>query len=75
MGQKVTSNGVGIELDPDDPSFADKLYEYYLNIKWEEFHKNCDTTLNKVLEEYHASIDIIHQSVDQTEVTRIKKMS
>ena len=75
MGQKVTSNGVGIELDPNDPSFADKLYEYYLNIKWEEFHKNCDTTLNKVLEEYHASIDIIHQSVDQTEVTRIKKMS
>ena len=75
MGQKAAVNGVGIELDPDDPSFADKLYDYYLNIKWEEFHKNCDTTLNKVLEEYHASINIIHQSVDQTEVTRIKKMS
>lgn len=41
-------------------SFADKLYEYYMNIESQDFNKACDTALDQVIKEddkYIAAID------------------
>jgi hypothetical protein len=75
MGQKVTLDGVGVELDPNDPSFADTLYQYYLNINWKEFNQKCDTCLNSVLEEYQAGIDIMNNTISKKEVIPTKKLT
>lgn len=56
---KVQTNGLGIAVDPDDPDFADKLYDYYFSVEEKAFNKACDKELSIVLNEdyaYQASI-------------------
>ncbi|TFE00032.1 hypothetical protein [Jeotgalibacillus sp. R-1-5s-1] len=52
MGEKGDKGGVGIECNPADPFFADKLYSYYTNINWEYFLNQCDFCLDQILDEY-----------------------
>ncbi|KIL43558.1 hypothetical protein KP77_32640 [Jeotgalibacillus alimentarius] len=52
MGAKGSESGTGIEYDPQDPDFADKLYHYYTSMNWNEFIRNCDSCLDQILTEY-----------------------
>lgn len=59
MGEKVTKNGIGIEINPYDNSFNDRIYQYYTKLKMKDFFNNCDKELNNVLEEIKKSDSII----------------
>ncbi|WP_409303490.1 hypothetical protein [Peribacillus sp. SCS-155] len=74
MGQKVTSEKVGAQLDPKDPAFADMLYHYYININWKQFNQSCDACLDHVVNEYHAGNEVIDTILNKTELTEIKEI-
>ncbi len=40
--------GFGFAIDPDDPSSADKLYEYYTSLDIKQLQKNCDNFLEMI---------------------------
>jgi len=58
MGSEVEKYKIGITVNPYKP-FADKLYEYYNNIDWLEFEKNCDECLNAILIEQNSSNEML----------------
>lgn len=51
MGETAEKYGVGIALDPCDPDFADKIYDYYTALDEKAFKESCDAALEKVLKE------------------------
>lgn len=55
----VDSQKIGISIDISDELFADNLYNYYFNIKEDEFNENCDFLLDKVLKEDKNYLKII----------------
>lgn len=62
MGQKVTANEIGLECNPSDEDFTEKVFQYYTHIDIDELEKNCDEELEKVYEEYERGITFISQS-------------
>ncbi|MBD7913308.1 glycosyltransferase [Clostridium cibarium] len=63
MGAQVEKVNVGLNCDPYRENFADILYDYYKSIKWEEFEKNCDLELERVLNEYNSAKRILKESI------------
>lgn len=61
MGELVTRNGIGFECDYNDENFLDKIYQYYCNIKQDEFFSNCDKELERVLSEHYEGIGKIKE--------------
>lgn len=59
MGKKCTENGIGLECDPFEDDFADKLYDYYNAIDTSAFHNSCDKEFEKVLCEYKNGKNIL----------------
>lgn len=51
MEKIVTQYGLGFVYDPDDPGAADRLYQYYSNIDWAEFDRNCASFCKMVAED------------------------
>ncbi|MBQ9162117.1 MAG: hypothetical protein IJX74_02465 [Clostridia bacterium] len=51
MGTLCTKYSIGLECDPFDADFADKIYEYYTSLDEAEFTANCDRELERVLKE------------------------
>lgn len=64
MGRKGTESGTGIEYDPQDPDFADNLYNYYVSMRWNQFIKNCDDCLDQILIEYYQGQQILQNIFD-----------
>lgn len=52
MAERCEKNGVGFSIDPEDPSFADKLFQAYKGMDKEAFIVNCDKELSGILQEY-----------------------
>lgn len=52
MAMRCVDKGVGFAIDPSDHNFADKIYEAYQKIDWEQFEMNCDRDLQVIIEEY-----------------------
>ena len=61
MGETAEKYGVGIALDPDDPDFADKIYNYYMSLDEKSFSENCDAALRKILEEYNDAANAVKE--------------
>lgn len=56
--------GIGIAIDENDINFADKLYDWYMNIEEERFNRGCDTLMKAVftqLEETNKKIETFLQ--------------
>ena len=53
MGKKCTTNKIGLECNPSDDDFLDKIEDYYLNLDKQEFKRQCDRELEKVVCEYN----------------------
>ncbi len=51
MGALCTKYGIGLECDPADDDFADKIYEYYANLDRETFKQNCEKEFSRVMDE------------------------
>lgn len=50
-GELVQKYGLGISLAEDDAEITDKVFAYFENFNREEFEKNCEEFLTKVLSE------------------------
>lgn len=62
MGETAEKYGVGIALDPDDPDFADKIYNYYTSLDEKSFSENCDAALRKILDEYNDAANAVKEA-------------
>ena len=59
MGKSVSKYKVGIECNPDDDDFTDKIYTYYNSLIKEDFEKHCDDALKRIMTEYYKGVGLI----------------
>lgn len=59
MGERVTNNDVGYEIDPYKENFLDEIYNYYYSLSWEKFQINCEADLSQIISELNLSIEAI----------------
>ena len=49
--EKVTQQyEFGFSCDENDENLADKIYEYYTSVEWDEFYNKCDSFIYDVTE-------------------------
>lgn len=66
MAQTAKSANIGFEVNPYDNDFTDKLFEAYISLDKEDFYKNCDRELERVLREYNFGADLIQKLTDSS---------
>ena len=54
MGRLCREKGIGLACDPEKEDFADKLYEYYVNLNGEQFSADCTRELERIVREVEA---------------------
>ncbi len=60
MGNQCAGNGVGLDCDPREESFADNLYTYYQGLDMVDFLSCCDRELDRVaqqMQRHHTFFD------------------
>ena len=67
MGEKITKAGIGLECNPSDESFADKVYEYYTKLDFDNFFENCDKELDAVMQEVEFGEKRIKEVLDNAQ--------
>ncbi len=63
MEKVVTQYGLGFVYNPDDPEIADKLYQYYTEINWEEFDHHCDAFCKMVSKDDQEFADAVQNFI------------
>lgn len=53
MGNLVKNKGIGMECDMTSLTLANDIYIYYTHLNWEDFEKNCDIELKKIISEWN----------------------
>lgn len=71
MGDVISEWKVGTVISLEDNAIADKLWEYYQNINWNNFETNCTSALNIVLREQHMVKEKLLGFVGQQDGKRI----
>lgn len=61
MGMQVEKKSIGIALSPEDDAFSDKIYRYYTELNPEKFRLDCETELNRSLNQFKLGQDIIKE--------------
>lgn len=64
MGEKAEEYGVGKALDPSSETFADDIYNYYVNLEVGVFNFNCDKALEKIKHDNEKTAEIIKASCE-----------
>ncbi len=59
MGKMAEKYGIGKQIHPDNPDFADDIYNYYSGIKTDEFKTACDKALKEVLQDNDRTTECI----------------
>lgn len=59
MAETAGRAGIGFDVDPYENNFTDKLFDLYSRFDREEFNKNCDIELERVLGEYNSGAALI----------------
>lgn len=59
MGEMVEKAGIGIACNPYSDTFADDVYNYYINLDLDKFKKNCDKELDRIMREYNEGTKIV----------------
>lgn len=62
MGRQCEESGIGLQVNPFEPGFLDKVYAYYTALDQGVFHCACDTEVDRVVREYEAGCQIIQQA-------------
>lgn len=58
----ANASGIGVSFPPDK-NFANKLYDYYINIESESFDKACNRELDRVIEDDDRYIEMIDKFI------------
>lgn len=61
MGTLVSEKGLGTLVNPDDPEFADKIYDYYRSYDRNAFREACDDELERVMIDYDKGEKLINK--------------
>ncbi len=64
MGECAEKAGVGITLDPRKDDFCEKIYKYYEGLEKEEFYKNCEKDLQRVLAQTYEGIAKVKEALN-----------
>lgn len=67
MGECVTKANVGIECDPYNDNFSDKIYDYYRYLNKEVFHLDASSIANKLVKEYNYGCNYIQNITKKEE--------
>jgi len=59
MGELADKANIGVQLNPNDLNFSDKLYNYYLNINFSKLSECCKNEIKRVFLEYDKCIELI----------------
>jgi hypothetical protein len=59
MGETVTEHNIGLECDPFNNNFTDKIYDYYNSLDHKKFVQSCDEEVERFMEEYEYGRKII----------------
>lgn len=59
MGEKAEEYGVGKALDPNSETFADDIYAYFINLKYNVFYENCDKVCEQIKRDNEKTAKII----------------
>lgn len=49
MGAVAEKNNIGKQIHPNNPNFANEIYEYYLSLDECKFNESCDNYLNEIV--------------------------
>lgn len=61
MGKCLNEYKIGLTCNVIDDNFTEKIYQYYLNLDFQSFYKNCDRFLNNVINEYEKGVNKIKE--------------
>ena len=67
MGKCVSEGEIGIECNPDDNNFCDKIYSFYQELNWKSFYENCNKELQKIHKEYSDGAAFIRNAISNVE--------
>lgn len=59
MGNETELAKIGVALDPNKQEFADRIFDYYNSLNWEDFNMLCDKELNRIFEEYNNCMSVL----------------
>jgi len=63
MADMAEKAGIGLNVDPYDDDFTEKLYKEYSNIDKKEFEIKCDIELERVIAEYQNGAEMIKNGI------------
>ena len=64
MGENVHSKGLGLICDPEDPQFADEVWQYYQELDVAKFSDCCDKELERIILEYNEGKTAIQNAIN-----------
>lgn len=53
MGENCSEKGIGLECDPYDSDFKEKIYMFFNALNYTKFRNRCDEELTRVVNEYN----------------------
>lgn len=59
MGEKAEEYGVGKAIDPNSETFADDIYNYFVNLDYDKFYGNCDKILRRIVQDNEETAELI----------------
>lgn len=68
MGDVVNKQHVGYQCNMNDRKLSDKIWEYYINIDWEEFEESCKVSIRKIVEEQRAAKEYLLEVIENQEL-------
>lgn len=61
MGDTIEREDVGFTIDLNDTTVANRVWNYYQALNWNEFDENCDLALNEKIAEQKDTVNIIRK--------------
>ena len=67
MGKCISENEVGLECNPYDSDFMDRIYDYYVKLQKDTFYNNVESVYAKILKEYNEGAQYIRNLIEREE--------
>jgi len=65
MGRMAKKAAIGLECDPANHNFTNEINNYYTSISQEIFRINCDIEVNRVIDEYKKSVQLLNTALTE----------
>lgn len=64
MGENVGNKGLGLVCNPENPQFADEIWQYYNTLDIIKFSDCCDKELARIISEYNDGKAMIQNAIN-----------